>query len=769
MAIYNKRLLPEVVNTIKTEEKAEDTPAMTIASRNQDKIREYSRILNKEIIGIDLKVSEIQSEDPMTVFSEKAKAAWHANNGEPIIVEDSSLMCKGIEGMPGPFIDQFSNNLTKREALCKMLDGKDRSAVFQVILGLFDGRDVHYRVGRILGSIAEKPIGLDGFGFDDIFIPAGHKKTYAQMSVELKDKNSPRRIALLELAKKPFAMGKNVYLLPEPYSLQSKMLDVNKLSGNKKALAFAYSLEQFVTSKPHADFSVNKRKQFEEISYAEGQVKQYVADKNSASVGLILTPWDTALDLHKRPRRIRVNDYNHPVFWQMGDEATKVALAARAYEFSLNHNEQMYSYIRDIMSGKVKAIKRPKNRSVVIEEMLKIRKKDSWYPSKEEEIEVFGTAASREVGYARMYTDDYMSRTKSANSGLILNSTGIPSSLFSLGGMPPVTGWADVLVTAALSYMRCYIPRNSVFAGNLNRQLKLFNQAKDTISSLKLPIDIYELILKQIGIAVGVESPKELAETTKKILKSGCSLMRIYTTNPDPRVIEAAKAIRQAAGSNMTICVGPIVDVKQARRLIHPDIDVNILLAGHGGGENCTSLSGGGTANALELLYEMYLDPDFDDVAIGLEGGTGDEIGALLGLLDVISLNRRGVAGGIETGGLFVEHVNGRPVQPYHGSASSVTQWIEAALNPDIAKKRLNEAGRLKNIEGILNYIVKKHSTHSIVELFWERRMFAGRALADQGSRSIFELRQKIAERGHINHRSVTMEAAYIAGAHRSI
>ena len=90
-------------------------------------------------------------------------------------------------------------------------------------------------------------------------------------------------------------------------------------------------------------------------------------------------------------------------------------------------------------------------------------------------------------------------------------------------------------------------------------------------------------------------------------------------------------------------------------------------------------------------------------------------------------------------------------------------------MHPSIAEKRLNDAGRLKNVEGVLNYIIKKHSTHSIVELFWERRMFAGRALADQGARDLFELRRKIAKRGHANHRSVTMEAAYIAAAHRVI
>jgi XTP/dITP diphosphohydrolase len=772
-----KRSFPATINTIINGVAHAPAPHHTliIATRNQEKINEYTRMLKVDIVGIDLKVPEIQSEDPLAVLKYKAKTAWEANSGNPIIVEDSALICKGIEGLPGPFADQYTNTLNKRQALCRMLDGRDRSAVFHVGIAIYDGSEVYYHIGRIIGAIAQEPLGTEGFGFDDIFIPAGQKvtqgkqKTYAQMTPAQKDHYSPRKIALEELVRNPFDLKKYIYQLPEPYPIQLDSLRLKKLAQNKKAIKFAYQLEQFSSTAPDASFSAKKRKPYIEMSHAGGQIKQYVTEPHSASIGLLMTPWDTARDLYGKPIRIRVNEFDQPTFWQMGDEATKMALATRAYEFALNHNEETYTYLRKMMSGKLDTTKRPKKRSAAIEEMLKIQRKLSNNPNQEEEIEILGTAASRELGYARMSSDEYMSRTISANRGLILNSVGFPSSLFALGGMPPVTGWRDVIVTAALSYMRSYIPRNSVFAGDLNRQLKLFKQAKVCIESLNLPKDITKLVLKQIGIAVGVEDPRAIAAIAKTIVKHGCTSIRIYTTNPDPRVIETAKAIRQATAEEMTICVGPIVDVAQARKLVHPDIAINVLLAGHGGGENCTSLAGGGTANSLELLYGMYLDPLFDNTAIGLEGGTGDEIGALLGLLDVISLNRRGVAGGIETGGLFMEHVSGRAVQPYHGSASSVTQWIEAAFQPSIALKRLNDAGRIRNIEGVLNYIVKKQSTHSIVELFWERRMFAGRALADQGAKDLYELRRKIAERGHRNHRSVTMEAAYIAAAHRRI
>jgi XTP/dITP diphosphohydrolase len=773
-----KRLFQPTVNTIISDDShvpSDSHTSLIIATGNQDKINEYSRIVGLPVEGINLKIPEVQSEDPLVVLKQKAIDAWRRNNGNPIVVEDSALLCKGIEGLPGPFADQFTNTLSKRNALCRMLDGQDRSAVFQVGIALFDGKEVHHRIGRITGTIAEKPAGTEGFGFDDIFIPDSQKngrakplhKTYAQMSLQEKDTYSPRQLALKALLQEPFDVKKYVYELPEPYPLQLVSLRTENLAKNKKALKFAYQLEQFKTAVPDSDFIPNSRKPYIELKLAGGHISQYVTDKDSASVGLLLTQWDTAKDLSGNPKRLNINEFGQPRFWQMGDGGTKMALASRAYEFAMNHNEEMYTYLRAMMQGKIETTKRPKKRSAVIEKMLKMHKRLPADTDLREDTEILGTAANRELGYARMSSEEYMSRTVSANKGLILNSAGFPSSLFALGGMPPVTGWRDVIVTAALSYMRSYIPRNSVFAGNLERQLKLFDQSRSVIEVLALPKDIQALVLRQIGIAVGVENPKAIAAIAKEIMKHGCTSMRIYTTNPDPRVIETAQAIRQSAGKEMTICVGPIVDGRQAKKLVQSDIAVNVLLAGHGGGENCTSLAGGGTANSLELLYEMYSDPVFDNTAIGLEGGTGDEIGALLGLLDVISLNRRGIAGGIETGGLFVEHVNGRAVQPYHGSASSVTQWIEAALQPSISMKRLNDAGRLKNVEGVLNYIMKKHSTHSIVELFWERRMFAGRALADQAAKDLYDLRRKIAIRGHQNHRSVTMEAAYIAAAHR--
>ena len=54
--------------------------------------------------------------------------------------------------------------------------------------------------GAVKGGIVE-PRGKQGFGWDCVFLPDGHKKTFAEMTVEEKNAVSPRRLALEELRK----------------------------------------------------------------------------------------------------------------------------------------------------------------------------------------------------------------------------------------------------------------------------------------------------------------------------------------------------------------------------------------------------------------------------------------------------------------------------------------------------------------------------------------------------------------------------------------
>src|SRR5579859_4478783 len=106
---------------------------LTFATHNQDKLAEFARILGDqyEVRGVNLSVPEIQDE-PLKVLEAKAKEAWRRNGCKPIIVEDTSLMISTLNSFPGAYADAFTKDRGMREKICRMVDGNDRSVMFQV-------------------------------------------------------------------------------------------------------------------------------------------------------------------------------------------------------------------------------------------------------------------------------------------------------------------------------------------------------------------------------------------------------------------------------------------------------------------------------------------------------------------------------------------------------------------------------------------------------------------------------------------------------------
>lgn len=780
---YIKSSTPrKVINTVVDSSKKQTV--YLFATRNQNKLKEYQRLLGKRVDGIDLKVPEIQDPDPLKVLEEKAKAAYALNRG-PIYVEDSSLTLASLDNMIGPYADNETNSRTKLEAICRMFGpNQARDAVVTIGIAIYDGQEVYTWIGEVHGTIADSPRGANGFGFDPIFIPKGAKKTNAEMSDSEKDSYSPRRLALEKLLKNPVSLTTPIFQLQEPMEYQLGRIQKEELVRHADALRFAFSLDMLEGIKPNKDLLVEKFHPFYKKSYANGAVVEYTSNSKSAGMGLVLlseVDLKTIPDDYGKRKAIRLDVTSfenpddpdepivEPVLLQMGPKGMEVALASRAAEYLDMHSPEMHQHVRYLLSGKIQHVARTTTRSRALEEILGMKvttdERGLHHIIQKPTIAI----ATKELGYKRESFDGKLSRKQAAKGTLMLGPDGVVSSVYAMGGMPPVSGSVDSIVTAAMSYMRIWIPRNGIFAGNFDRQLALFKEAKKKILSFKLPKDIERQVVAQIGIAVGCENPKAIALQIKKFQKLGGHAVRIYTTNPDIRIVETVEAICKAVGENFLICVGPVTDIEQARAL-HERGHVRMFLAGHGGGENCTSLTAGGAANSIELLYEMYLEKLFNDSLIGLEGGTGTTIGALLPMLDVISLNRRG-SGGIEnTGGLYAKKmVNGKtvPVLPYHGDASAVTQLIESYINPSIARKRLGLDGIALSVEGKPNYMVMADPCRSNVNRIREARAYVGLSLADQQSLSMYGLREKVAKKGH-NHIGISSASSVIAGEHRA-
>lgn len=171
---------------------------ITFITGNVDKVYWTVRYLKTPLAHKKLDLTEIQSLNPREVVEHKVKEAY-AILQQPVLVEDTALTFHALGKLPGPYIKWFLQELGT-QGICKLLK-EERSATATVTFGFHDGKKIHFCKGLLKGTIAEKPRGINGFGWDSIFIPEGQSKTYAEMPHEKLDKFSLRRIALRKLQK----------------------------------------------------------------------------------------------------------------------------------------------------------------------------------------------------------------------------------------------------------------------------------------------------------------------------------------------------------------------------------------------------------------------------------------------------------------------------------------------------------------------------------------------------------------------------------------
>jgi non-canonical purine NTP pyrophosphatase (RdgB/HAM1 family) len=165
---------------------------------NEKKFKEASNIIpNLEMLNLDL--PEIQEIDAKKIIESKLKEAFKHHNGE-FIVEDTSLYLEALGGFPGPLIKWMLQSIGNRGIfnLTDKLSNKD--AIAKTIIGYAKNKEeVHYFEGSIKGNIIQPEV-KNGFGWDPLFQPQGFNTSFAQLSIEDKNKISMRSIALRKLS-----------------------------------------------------------------------------------------------------------------------------------------------------------------------------------------------------------------------------------------------------------------------------------------------------------------------------------------------------------------------------------------------------------------------------------------------------------------------------------------------------------------------------------------------------------------------------------------
>ena len=175
---------------------------LKFVTTNADKVREAIDILGFSLDQISsLNIDEVQSDDINEIVIHKAKKSYDIIK-LPVLVEDSGLIFTAWNGLPGPFIKWFETSVGC-QGLLKMLEGfENRKALAVCFAAIFDGKEITIGKGEVRGEIANSIRGENGFGWDIIFIPEGHKKTFAEMVSGEKNLISHRRLAFEDLKKK---------------------------------------------------------------------------------------------------------------------------------------------------------------------------------------------------------------------------------------------------------------------------------------------------------------------------------------------------------------------------------------------------------------------------------------------------------------------------------------------------------------------------------------------------------------------------------------
>ncbi len=187
---------------------------LLIATTNQGKLKEIRNALKDvpvELLSLaDFPGAPAVVEDsPDFAGNALKKALTFARfSRKTTLADDSGLIVPALDGRPGVYSARFAGpEATDEENVAKLLDemrglqGEARSAYFLCVLAVvtLEGAEVFFE-GRCEGSIAERPRGDLGFGYDPIFIPREFPgTTFAEMDLDLKKFVSHRGKALERL------------------------------------------------------------------------------------------------------------------------------------------------------------------------------------------------------------------------------------------------------------------------------------------------------------------------------------------------------------------------------------------------------------------------------------------------------------------------------------------------------------------------------------------------------------------------------------------
>lgn len=176
---------------------------IVFATSNSNKIKEVQTLLPNsiEIIGLeDIGCHEEVPETSNTIEGNALQKANYVftNYNIPCFADDTGLEVETLNGEPGVFSARYAgeekNSEKNMQKLLNNLKEKDnRSAQFKTVIALV-GIETNPLLfeGICEGEITKIKKGAKGFGYDPVFKPINFDKTFAEMTINEKNKISHR-------------------------------------------------------------------------------------------------------------------------------------------------------------------------------------------------------------------------------------------------------------------------------------------------------------------------------------------------------------------------------------------------------------------------------------------------------------------------------------------------------------------------------------------------------------------------------------------------
>lgn len=183
------------------------------ASSNVHKKAEMQRLIRKGIeivLPCDENIAFQAEENGASFIANaiiKAEALYRQVHA-PVLADDSGLVVRALDGRPGIHTARYGcteeRKLTSQEQYTLLLEEmktkEDRSALFVCACVLMLSAERIFIVQETVeGKIATAPAGVNGFGYDPVFIVADTGKSASELSDDEKDKLSHRGRAMRKI------------------------------------------------------------------------------------------------------------------------------------------------------------------------------------------------------------------------------------------------------------------------------------------------------------------------------------------------------------------------------------------------------------------------------------------------------------------------------------------------------------------------------------------------------------------------------------------